>query len=161
MVQESKVLMESLEDNKNYTYGEIRGDIDVDMNNLSVQINIFDNEKGINEKKDIQSRLFNFIYNNFKKSLIDTKWDYLNSIPFGIIGIEDKKIKKGDIFNNKDGVFAISPNGADITSRISITGDEINTQQEGVYNLIYTVEDDLKNQIVAKRKITVVNIIED
>lgn len=161
MVQESKVLTEELEDNKNISYGEIRGDIDLDMNNLSLQINIFDNQKGKQEKNTILNKLIKFISNNFKKSLKNTEWDYLNLSLFGIFGIEDKVLKIGDSFNNKEGIFAISQNGEDITSKIVITGDEVNNQQEGIYNLIYTVEDDLKNQIVAKRKITVKNITEN
>ncbi len=160
MIQESKVLTEELENNQNSLYGEIRSDIDVNMNNFSLQVNIFDNEKASKEKKNIQSKLFEFVFCNLKKSLDNTEWEYLKFTPFGIFGINDKKIKKGDIFNNKDEVFAISQDGKNITSKIVITGDEVNTQQEGVYNLIYSVEDDLKNKIEIKRKITVENIAE-
>lgn len=160
MIQESKVLIEELEDDQNNPYGEIRSDIDINMNNFSLQINIFDNEKGKKEKKNIQSQLFEFVFCNLKKSFDNTEWEYLNFTPFGILGVNDKKIKKGDVFNNKDEVFAISQDGENITSKIVITGDEVNTQQEGVYNLIYSVEDDLKNKIEIKRKITVENIAE-
>lgn len=159
MIQESKVLIEELENDQNYSYGEIRSDIDINMNNFSLQINIFDNEKGKKEKKNIQSKLSEFVFYNLKKSFDNTEWEYLNFTPFGIFGVNDKTIKKGDVFNNKDEVFAISQDGENITSKIVITGDEVNTQQEGVYNLIYTVEDDLKNKIEIKRKITVENIV--
>lgn len=57
-----------------------------------------------------------------------------------ISGLSDVTITQGKYFNFLNGVSAVSANGDDLTSRISV-GGEVNTSQAGTYTLTYTVTD--------------------
>ena len=55
-------------------------------------------------------------------------------------GLDDAQILQGKYFNCLEGVKAITSDGIDLTSKISVTG-ELNTAKEGDYSLTYELFD--------------------
>ncbi|MPQ43054.1 immunoglobulin-like domain-containing protein [Clostridium tarantellae] len=73
-----------------------------------------------------------------------------------INGIEDISVIKGEVFHEKDGVIAIDEEDGDLTDKISIEG-HVDTNINGLYNLIYSVIDNDGNKSIVRRVITVRN----
>jgi hypothetical protein len=73
-----------------------------------------------------------------------------------IMGIEDKAIKVGEKFDDKEEVTADDLIDGDLTSKISVASD-LNTKKPGNYTLVYKVADSAGNVTVETRLITVID----
>ncbi|MFV0394972.1 MAG: immunoglobulin-like domain-containing protein [Coprobacillaceae bacterium] len=74
-----------------------------------------------------------------------------------ILGIEDVEIKVGKHFDPMLDVTATDGKGKDITSKIQIIKNSVNTKEEGIYEVIYTVTNDTGNTIQRSRKVLVID----
>lgn len=73
-----------------------------------------------------------------------------------ISGIDDKEIKVGKSFDPMVGVNATDGKGKDISDKIEIIKNSVNTKEEGIYEVIYTVTNASGNTIQRSRKVLVV-----
>ena len=73
---------------------------------------------------------------------------------------EDKVIMIGDIFDELSGIYAEDSNGLDITDRIDVIENTVDTSKVGVYKVIYEVIDDQERRTIKEIKVTVINGIE-
>ena len=151
---ELKVITQKIENKKHELIGEVRGDIDVNMNNLNFQVNIFDKDKGSDEKGELKTSISDFFYNYFKPALKGTSWDFLVLDPLSMVGVDNITIKIGDNFDKTEGIIAISAIDGDISKNISIKGD-VDINKIGEYNLEYSVSDSIGNSITVIRTVTV------
>ncbi|MGL5243706.1 MAG: immunoglobulin-like domain-containing protein, partial [Sarcina sp.] len=71
-----------------------------------------------------------------------------------IIGADNTTIKMNEYFNPLKGVTATDWQNKDITDKIKVTGEVIE-EVSGKYNLVYSVEDEEKNYIIATRTVNV------
>ncbi|WP_299495357.1 immunoglobulin-like domain-containing protein [uncultured Shewanella sp.] len=71
-------------------------------------------------------------------------------------GIYDLRVQRSESFNALDGISATDADGNDITSNINTSGT-VDTLQEGVFTVYYTVTDSNGNKSEAERIITVYN----
>lgn len=65
--------------------------------------------------------------------------DKLNQVP--VINASDKKLYKFEDFNPKDNVKAYDNEDGDLTKNISITFNDVDVKQEGIYHITYEVSD--------------------
>jgi len=72
-----------------------------------------------------------------------------------IYGAQDVEITVGDTFDPYEGVSALDDEDGDITDSIIINGS-VDTETEGVYNLLYIVEDSAGNEYRVPITVTVV-----
>ena len=72
-----------------------------------------------------------------------------------ISGIETATIKKGRNFDPLKGVKAKDGKGNDITSEIKIIKNDVNINEEGIYEVIYTVTNDSNISLQRSRKVVV------
>ena len=70
-------------------------------------------------------------------------------------GIDDVEILKDTLFDPLNGVTATDGNGNDITSKIKILKNNVDTKEEGEYEVIYSVTNDKGNTLQRTRKVTV------
>ena len=73
------------------------------------------------------------------KVTVNPKLTAINKAP--IITAEDKVIKVGDKFDPKAGVSAKDANGVDITSKIEVIENNVDTSKVGTYKVKYSVTD--------------------
>lgn len=74
-----------------------------------------------------------------------------------IKGIDEEEIKIGKKFDPLKGVSARDGNGKDITSKIEILKNSVDTSEQGIYEVIYTVKDDKGNTTQRSRRIIVID----
>ena len=74
-----------------------------------------------------------------------------------VINVEDKVIKLGDTFNPFHGVTAIDSLGNDITERLEIVENTVDTSKEGEYKVRYKVVDDNGRETSKEIRVTVIN----
>lgn len=151
---ELKVITQKIENKKHELIGEVRGDIDVNMNNLNFQVNIFDKDKGSDEKGELKTSISDFFYNYFKPALKGTEWEFLALEPLSMSGVDNKTIKIGDTFDEMSGVLAKSSIDGDITKNIIVSG-KVDTNKVGKYTLEYTIKDSIGNSMTVIRTINV------
>lgn len=72
-----------------------------------------------------------------------------------ISGIETATIKKGEMFDPLKGVEALDGKGNDITKDIEIIKNDVNTKEEGIYEVIYTVTNASNISLQRSRKVVV------
>lgn len=72
-----------------------------------------------------------------------------------ISGIETITIKKGSDFDPLKGVKALDGKGNDITGNIKIIKNDVNTDEEGIYEVIYTVTNSSNLSLQRSRKVVV------
>ena len=73
------------------------------------------------------------------KVTVNPKLTAINKAP--VITAEDKVIKVGDKFDPKAGVSAKDANGVDITSKIEVIENNVDTSKAGTYKVKYSVTD--------------------
>lgn len=73
-----------------------------------------------------------------------------------LAGIEEVTIGIGKSFNPLTGVIATDGKGNDITNKIEILNNSVNTQVAGIYEVIYKVTTDSGNYIQRSRRVLVV-----
>ena len=151
---ELKVITQKLENKNHDLIGEVRGDVDVNMEALNFQINIFDKNKALSDKNKLRNTINDFYYNYFKTALKGTEWEFLVLEPISITGVSNTVIKIGDKFDKKEGVLAISAIDGDITKDIKITG-EVDSNRVDNYNLTYEIKDSAGNSMTVIRTVTV------
>lgn len=73
-----------------------------------------------------------------------------------VISVLCHKCRKPDtLFDPLNGVTATDGNGNDITSKIKILKNNVDTKEEGEYEVIYSVTNDKGNTLQRTRKVTV------
>ena len=72
-----------------------------------------------------------------------------------VINASDVEIKVGDTFNPLDYVKAEDKEDGNITSKIIVKENTVNTSKEGTYKVVYTVTDSDKNTVTKEIKVTV------
>lgn len=75
-----------------------------------------------------------------------------------IIEVEDKILFIGEEFNELDEVTAKDQNGNDLTDKIKVIENTVNTTKEGTYQVTYQVEDKEGNKTTKTIEVTVVDI---
>ena len=75
-----------------------------------------------------------------------------------VITATDKVLKVGDTFNAKTGVSASDKEDGDITSKIVVKENTVNTSKPGTYKVVYEVSDSDKNTVIKEIKVTVNNV---
>ena len=68
---------------------------------------------------------------------------------------EINKLNLGDEFNPLDGVTAIDALGNDITEKIEVVENTVDTSKEGEYKVVYKVADDNGKEATREIKVTV------
>ncbi|MCR1954299.1 leucine-rich repeat domain-containing protein [Clostridioides mangenotii] len=68
-----------------------------------------------------------------------------SNTPPVVIGAQDKTIYVGDTYDPKDGVSATDNEDGVLTDKIQISGDTVDTNKAGVYNITYSVTDSDNN----------------
>ncbi|GFP77684.1 glycoside hydrolase family 3 N-terminal domain-containing protein [Clostridium fungisolvens] len=76
-------------------------------------------------------------------------------LSMGAIDTNDLTINVGDKFNPLDGVKAIDINGDDLTSKLEVVSNNVDTTKAGTYKVVYKVVDREGNVINKERIITV------
>lgn len=74
-----------------------------------------------------------------------------------ITGAGNVTVELGALFDPKKDVKATDEKDGDLTSKIVITGDTVNTDELGVYTLVYTVKNSLDLETKVTRVVTVVD----
>ena len=72
-----------------------------------------------------------------------------------VITATNKVLKVGDIFNVKTGVSASDKEDGDLTSKIVVKENTVNTNKVGTYKVVYEVTDSDKNTVIKEIKVTV------
>ena len=85
----------------------------------------------------------------------DTKIDYYISNEKPVINASDVEIKVGDTFNALSVVNASDKEDGNITSKILVKENTVDTTKEGIYKVVYTVTDSDKNTVTKEIKVTV------
>ncbi len=83
--------------------------------------------------------------------------DEIDPIPPMISGADDVTIEIGTEFDPLEGVTAMDVMDGDLTDEIEVTG-EVDTDEEGVYELTYTVTNEAGLETVVVREVTVAEI---
>ena len=73
------------------------------------------------------------------KLTVYMKWVDLNQVP--VINAEDKTLTVGDSFDPMDGVTASDAEDGDLTNKIEIAGNTVDTSKAGLYSVTYKVSD--------------------
>ncbi|MFR3072326.1 MAG: immunoglobulin-like domain-containing protein, partial [Paeniclostridium sp.] len=71
--------------------------------------------------------------------IVNIKWVDINSVPK--INASDKTIKVGEKFNPMEGVTATDKEDGNITDKIKVIEDTVNTNKVGTYKVVYEVTD--------------------
>lgn len=71
-------------------------------------------------------------------------------------GINNIEVIKGSHFNALEGVKASDGNGNDITNRIKILKNNVNVDEVGTYEVIYSITNDDGNNLQRTRKVVVI-----
>lgn len=73
-----------------------------------------------------------------------------------LTGIDNIEILKGSNFNPLDGVEATDGNGNNLTSMIKVLKNNVNTNEIGEYEVIYSVTNDKGHTLQRTRRVTVI-----
>lgn len=76
-------------------------------------------------------------------------------IPGPVINASDRVIKLGSEFNPLEGVTANDASGTDITDRIEVIENTVDTSKEGKYKVVFKVVDDNEVEATKEIKVTV------
>lgn len=76
-------------------------------------------------------------------------------IPGPVINASDRVIKLGSEFNPLEGVTAKDASGTDITDRIEVIENTVDTSKEGKYKVVFKVVDDNEVEATKEIKVTV------
>lgn len=72
-----------------------------------------------------------------------------------IIGAKDKTIYVGDKYDPKEGVTADDKEDGNLTEKITISGENVDTNKSGEYNVTYSVTDNDGNKVSKTIKVTI------
>ncbi|SCI95797.1 Internalin-A precursor [uncultured Clostridium sp.] len=78
--------------------------------------------------------------------IVNMKWVDINSVPK--INASDKTIKVGEKFNPMEGVTATDKEDGNITNKIKVIEDTVNTNKVGTYKVVYEVTDSQGAKVV-------------
>lgn len=134
--------------------GEVRSDIEIDMQCLNFQVAVFNVEAAKKRKSQIIKDISKFYHNDFYDSLKKTEWNFLKPPKISLVGVTDEKVKIHFPFDIKKDVIAISSKDGDITNKIKVDGN-VDVNVLGNNLLTYSVSDTDGNEIKIKRIITV------
>ena len=106
------------------------------------------------EYKIVGSLLYGYIDSTIAN--ISYTLDYLNMKP--VINASNQTIIINDSFNPMNGVSAIDNEDGDITNKIKITSNNVNTSVAGKYEIIYEVTDSFGETVSKKIEVIVANL---
>ena len=75
-----------------------------------------------------------------------------------VITASNKELKVGDTFNPMSGVSATDREDGNLTSKIKVKENTVNTKVLGTYKVVYEVTDSYGNVVTKEIKVTVVNV---
>ena len=85
---------------------------------------------------------------------VNPKMEILNAVPQ--ITAKDKTLTVGDTFDPKKDVTASDKEDGDLTSKIEVLKNEVNTSSAGIYEVTYKVTDSMGASVTKTIKVTVV-----
>ena len=130
----------------------------------AVKLNVGKNDIAIHIEPTEENKNNPDIFNNNEEAigfatkdlnLEITRLEEGEEIPGPVINAEDKIINLGDEFNPLDGVTAIDALGNDITEKIEVLENTVDTSKEGEYKVVYKVADDNGKEATREIKVTV------
>lgn len=130
----------------------------------AVKLNVGKNDIAIHIEPTEENKNNPDIFNNNEEAigfatkdlnLEITRLEEGEEIPGPAINAEDKIVNLGDEFNPLDGVTAIDALGNDITEKIEVVENTVDTSKEGEYKVVYKVADDNGKEATREIKVTV------
>lgn len=130
----------------------------------AVKLNVGKNDIAIHIEPTEENKNNPDIFNNNEEAigfatkdlnLEITRLEEGEEIPGPVINAEDKIVNLGDEFNPLDGVTAIDALGNDITEKIEVVENTVDTSKEGEYKVVYKVADDNGKEATREIKVTV------
>lgn len=130
----------------------------------AVKLNVGKNDIAIHIEPTEENKNNPDIFNNNEEAigfatkdlnLEITRLEEGEEIPGPVINAEDKIVNLGDEFNPLDGVTAIDALGNDITEKIEVLENTVDTSKEGEYKVVYKVADDNGKEATREIKVTV------
>lgn len=93
------------------------------------------------------------------ENINDLKIDYYISNEKPVITTSDRVVKVGDKFDAMSGVKVSDEEDGEITSKVNIKENTVNTSKEGAYKIVYEVKDSDGNIVTKEIKVTVTKIV--
>ena len=132
---------------------------DAEDGNLTAKIEVKKNDVDTTKagKYEVTYKVTDTQGASFTKSItvtVNPKMEVLNAVP--TIDAADKTITVGDTFNPKDGVTATDVEDGDLTAKIIVEKNDVDTTKAGKYEVTYKVTD---NQGATRTKTITVTVI--
>ena len=142
----------AVDENGNFAH-EVK--LNVGKNNIAIHIEPTEENKNNPDIFNNNAEAIGFATKDLELEI--TRLGEGEEIQAPVINVEDKVIKLGDTFNPFHGVTAIDSLGNDITERLEIVENTVDTSKEGEYKVIYKVVDDNGRETSKEIKVTVIN----
>lgn len=126
-----EVIGESI--NGNNIWYKVIVDTKVDENRDPMDI---DGNPNLTQQSDIVTSAFDYSINY---GYVHSSYVWTSNIPQAIIEASDKTILVGDTFDPLEGVNASDSISGDLTSKIVVTNNTVDTTKSGVYSVTYSV----------------------
>lgn len=140
----------AVDENGNFAH-EVK--LNVGKNNIAIHIEPTEENKNNPDIFNNNAEAIGFATKDLELEI--TRLGEGEEIPEPVINVEDKIIKLGDTFNPLDGVTATDSLGNDITEKLEIVENTVDTSKEGAYKVIYKVVDDNGRETSKEIKVTV------
>ena len=140
----------AVDENGNFAH-EVK--LNVGKNNIAIHIEPTEENKNNPDIFNNNEEAIGFATKDLELEI--TRLGEGEEIPAPVINAEDKTIKLGDVFNPLDGVTAIDASGKDITEKVEVVENTVDTSKEGEYKVVYKVVDDNGNETSKEIKVTV------
>lgn len=142
----------AVDENGNFAH-EVK--LNVGKNNIAIHIEPTEENKNNPDIFNNNAEAIGFATKDLELEI--TRLGEGEEIQAPVINVEDKVIKLGDTFNPFHGVTAIDSLGNDITERLEIVENTVDTSKEGEYKVRYKVVDDNGRETSKEIKVTVIN----
>lgn len=142
----------AVDENGNFAH-EVK--LNVGKNNIAIHIEPTEENKNNPDIFNNNAEAIGFATKDLELEI--TRLGEGEEIQAPVINVEDKVIKLGDTFNPFHGVTAIDSLGNDITERLEIVENTVDTSKEGEYKVIYKVVDDNGRETSKEIRVTVIN----
>ena len=128
-----------------YTYVPIIETLNVDGTKwYKVPVNLTGNDN-----------VYGYTLAHYSDSVFIKEYSYSTGNNKPVINAKDKTLIEGDTFNPKEGVTASDAEDGDLTSKIEVIENNVNTTTPGEYKVTYKVVDNSSNQSQLSIKVTV------
>lgn len=142
----------AVDENGNFAH-EVK--LNVGKNNIAIHIEPTEENKNNPDIFNNNAEAIGFATKDLELEI--TRLGEGEEIQAPVINVEDKVIKLGDTFNPFHGVTAIDSLGNDITERLEIVENTVDTSKEGEYKVRYKVVDDNGRETSKEIRVTVIN----